>query len=57
MNKMIVFRKFLEGALAGALMSAGALTVVPGDANYWAVLLTALGTGAIRGGLNAWKHL
>lgn len=57
MNKMIVLRKFLEGAAAGAFASASAITILPGDDNYWAVLGTALLVGAIRGGLNAWKHL
>jgi hypothetical protein len=56
MNWTITLRKFLEGAIAGAAASATALTVTPGDDNYWAVLGTALAVGAIRGGLNAWKH-
>jgi hypothetical protein len=57
MNWTITARKFLEGAVAGAAASAAAITALPGDDNYWTVLGTALVTGAIRGGLNAWKHL
>lgn len=57
MNWTITIRKFLEGAVAGAVASSAAITATPGDANYWAVLGTAILTGAIRGGLNAWKHL
>jgi hypothetical protein len=56
MKWTITARKFLGAAVAGAAASAAAITVLPGEDNYWAVLGTALVTGAIRGGLNAWKH-
>ena len=54
---MIVFRKFLEGAIPAGLTAAAAIAIQPGDANYWPALGVAFVTGAIRGGLNAWKHL
>lgn len=57
MNWTITARKFLEGAVAGAAASAAAVTVTQDDPNYWSVLATAAVVGAIRGGLNAWKHL
>jgi hypothetical protein len=57
MNWTITLRKFLEGAVAGAVASAAAVTVAQDDPNYYAVLGTAVLVGAIRGGLNAWKHL
>lgn len=57
MNWTIVTRKFLEGAFAGAVASAAAVTVAQNDPNYWSVVLTAVAVGAVRGGLNAWKHL
>lgn len=56
MNWTITFRKFLEGAVAGAVASAGAVTATQEDPNYWTVIATAAVVGAIRGGLNAWKH-
>ncbi len=56
MNWKIVARKFGEGAIEGALISAAAITVLPGDKNYWNVLWATLAMGAIRGGLNALKH-
>jgi hypothetical protein len=57
MNWTITARKFLEGAVAGALASATAVTVTSDDPNYYAILGTAVLVGALRGGLNAWKHL
>lgn len=57
MNWTITLRKFLEGAIAGAAASSAAVTVAQDDPNYWAVVGTALLVGAVRGGLNAWKHL
>ena len=57
MNWTITARKFFEGAVAGGLSAAAALAVVPGDDNYWAALGAAFLAGAVRGGLNAWKHL
>lgn len=57
MNWTITARKFLEGAVAGAAASAAAVTVAQADPNYWSVLMTAVAVGALRGGLNAWKHL
>lgn len=57
MNWTIVARKFLEGAIPAGIAAAGAIAIQPGDANYWPALGVAFVTGALRGGLNAWKHL
>lgn len=57
MNWTITIRKFLEGAVAGGVSAAAALTVSQDDPNYWGALGVAVAIGAIRGGLNAWKHL
>lgn len=57
MNWTITLRKFLEGAVAGGLAAAAGMVAVPGDDNYWAALGAAVLTGAIRGGLNAFKHM
>jgi len=57
MNWTITIRKTLTGALAGGIAAAGALTVTQDDPNYWGALGVAVAIGAIRGGLNAWKHL
>lgn len=56
MNWKIVGRKFLQGAGEGAAASALAVTALPGDKNYWSVLVGAVIVGAIRGGINAFKH-
>ena len=56
MNWTITLRKFLEGAVTGAVVSAGAVTIAQDDPNYWSVLMAAAAFGAIKGGLNAWKH-
>jgi hypothetical protein len=57
LNWTITLRKTLTSAAAGAVMAVGALTITQDDPNYWTALLVAAGLGAIRGGLNAWKHL
>lgn len=56
MNWTITFRKFLEGAVAGAIAAVPTIGVTQDDPSYWGVLASAAVVGAIRGGLNAWKH-
>lgn len=57
MNWTITARKFLEGVAEGATAATVAITLLPGDPGYWTAIGGALVIGAIRGGLNAWKHL
>jgi hypothetical protein len=57
MNWLIFGRKIGEAALAGGFAAVVALKVTPGDDNYWVAVKAAFVAGALRGGLNAWKHL
>lgn len=56
MNWKIVSKKFFQGAAEGAAASAAGITALPGEKNYWGVLVGALIVGALRGGFNAVKH-
>lgn len=55
MDKMIVAKKVLQGAIAGALASAAVLQ--PDDLKELSkVAITAILVGLLKGGYNAWKH-
>jgi ammonia channel protein AmtB len=57
MNWKMTGMKVLQGCAEGALASLAAVTAMPGEKNFWNVLIGAVVVGLIRGGINAVKHL
>ena len=57
MDWKIVLRKFAEGAAAGAMASLAAINLTGKDNDVMTIALSAVVVGALRGGINALKHM